>query len=200
MPSVICYPERFMTHLPALYVLFPALLLAQTAKPFVPADFQVPEMYVSQRGTFKLKPLGPKYAKLDYDAYMSSIEHLQKNFSGSNRWPHAGISMAEAIEDTKGEESGFKARRKFTFAVLNMTESRELGSVYIGPSPKEGYDAAVRMWVTENQAAIEFDRRLLEEVKVWLRARWPFGKIAFIGSEISREDFAKLPNKPPAKP
>ena len=73
-------PFRVMTHLPALYVLLPALLLAQTAKPFVPADFQVPEMYISQRGTFKLKPLGPKYAKLDYDAYMSSIEHLQKNY------------------------------------------------------------------------------------------------------------------------
>ncbi|WP_031500819.1 hypothetical protein [Bryobacter aggregatus] len=177
-------------------VLVSPLLWAQApAKTFVAADFQVPEIYVSRQGTFKLKPLVPKYAKLDYDAYMGSIEHLQKTFSFSTRWPNAGISLADAIRDTEGEEAGFHARRKFTYAVLNPVESRELGCVYISPSTKEGYDATVRMWVTENQAIIGFDKRLYEEVKLWLRARWPFERVAFIGSEITREEFMKLPDK-----
>ena len=184
---------------------FPALLAvgvlwAQSPDGFVPADFQVPELYVSRQGMFKLKPLGPKYAAQDYRAYMSSINHLQMNFSGSNRWPHAGISMAEAVKDVEGEEAGFKARQKFTYAVLNMDEARELGSVYISPSKKEGYDAVVRMWVTENQALIGFDTRLLNEVRVWLRTKWPFKKIAYVGSDISRDEFARLPDKAQQKP
>ncbi len=185
--------------------IFPALLavgvlLAQSAGDFVPADFQVPEIYVSRQGMFKLKPLGPKYATQDYRAYMSSINHLQKNFSGSSQWPHAGISLAEAVKDVEGEEAGFRARRKFTYAVLNMDEARELGSVYISPSKKEGYDAVVRMWVTENQALIGFDTRLLAEVKVWLRTKWPFQKIAYVGSDISRDEFARLPDRVQQKP
>jgi hypothetical protein len=182
-------------------ILLSALLIlaAQSAEApatFVPADFQVPELYVSKQGLWKLKPLGPKYAKQDYDAYMSSIEHLQKTFSFSTRWPHAGLTMDDAMKDVEGEEAGFKARRKFTYAVLNSVESRELGSVYISPSNKVGYDAQVRMWVTANQAEIGFEPRLYEEVKQWLKARWPFAKVAFIGKEISREEYAKLPNKP----
>jgi hypothetical protein len=180
-----------------LFLLLSSLLLAQpSAAPFVPADFQVPELYTSAQGTFKLKPLGPNYANQDYAAYMSSIQHLQKTFTFSSSWPHAGLTMAEAIKDVEGEMAGFKARRKFTYAVLNPVESRELGCVYISPSNKQGYDATVRMWVTENQFVIGFEDRLYSEVKTWIKAKWPFEKVAFIGREISREEFRKLPDKP----
>ena len=49
------------------------------------------------------QPLGPALAKHDFDAYMSSIEHLQKNFSHSERWPNAKITMADAVKDVEGE-------------------------------------------------------------------------------------------------
>jgi hypothetical protein len=182
-----------MTRLLFLALTLSFLAAAQT--PFVPADFAVPTLYVSRQGTFKLKPLGPKYAKHDYDAYMGSIEHLQKTFTFSTRWPHAGLTMADAIKDVEGEEASFLARRKFTYAVLNQSETRELGCVYISPSPKQGYDAQVRMWVTENQAIIGFDKRLYEEVKAWLKAKWPFDRVAFIGPEISHDDYRALPDK-----
>lgn len=177
-------------------ILILASLFAAQAPSFVPADFSVPEVYVSRQGTFKLKPLGPKFAKHDFDAYMSSIEHLQKTFSFSTSWPHAGITMADAIKDVEGEEAGFKARRKFTYAVLNPDESRELGCVYISPSNKEGYDASVRMWVTANQFATGFEDRLYEETKLWVGAKWPFKKVAYVGREITRDQFRALPNKP----
>lgn len=64
------------------------------AEPFVPASFQVPVTYKGK--SYKLVPLGPDLVKVDYDAYMSSIEHLQKNFS-NGKWPHSGITMFEAI-------------------------------------------------------------------------------------------------------
>ena len=72
---------------PLALLIFVCSLEGQTAKePFVAADFQVPELYVSRQGTFKLKPLGPKYARQDYAAYMGSIEHLQKTFTFSTSW------------------------------------------------------------------------------------------------------------------
>lgn len=182
--------SRYWLLLCLLAGLLSGLLGAQT-KPFVPTDFQVPLLYVSQQ--YKLKPLGPKYVKLDYDAYMSSIEHLQQTFSFSKSWPHAGISMKAAIEDVQGEEAGFAARRKFTYAVLNLSESRELGCVYISPSERQGYDAVVRMWVTKNQAEIDFDKRLMKDMQAWLKAKWPFQKVAFVGWDITREEFARLP-------
>lgn len=174
-----------------------SLFAAQSAAPlFVPADFAVPAIYVSRQGTFHFKPLGPKYARQDYDAYMKSIEHLQSTFTFSKSWPHAGLTMADAIKDVEGEEAGFQARRKFTYSVLNQDESRELGCVYISPSNKEGYDAVVRMWVTADQYAIGFEDRLFEETKAWIGAKWPFRKVAYVGREIRREDFRKLPDKP----
>jgi hypothetical protein len=195
----IGYTDRIMRR---LLIASPILILASlfaaqsTAPLFVPADFEVPNMYVSRQGTFKFKPLGPKFAKHDYDAYMSSIEHLQKTFTFSKSWPHAGLSMADAMKDVEGEEASFKARRKFTYAVLNPVESRELGCVYIGPSNKVGYDATVRMWVTADQFSIGFEDRLYNEAKSWVEAKWPFKKVAYIGREISREDFRKLADKP----
>lgn len=193
-----------MRHMKLMSYLFAVLffvgpLMAQIAKtPFVPADFQVPELYVSRQGTFKLKPLGPKYARQDYAAYMGSIEHLQKTFSFSRSWPHAGLTLAEAVKDVEGEEAGFLARSKFTFAVLNPNESRELGCVYISPSNKEGYEATVKMWVTENQFVIGFEDRLYVEVKAWMKSRWPFARVAYLDREVTREEFRKLADK--AKP
>lgn len=182
----------------ALFLLAVAALLAlpQAPKPFVPADFEVPLGYASPKGTFKLKPLGPKLAKLDYDAYMSSIAHLQRTFTFSTSWPHAGLTMADAIKDVEGEEAAFNARRKFTYAVLNPVESRELGCVYISPSTKQGYDAQVRIWVTENQHIIGFEDRLYDEVRAWIGAKWPFEKVAYIGRTITRDSYRALPDKP----
>ena len=49
----------------------------------VPGSFQVPREY--KGSTYKLVPLGPDVAKLDYDAYMSSIEHIRSTMGG--KWP-----------------------------------------------------------------------------------------------------------------
>lgn len=156
--------------------LLPLLALGLSAQaPFVPADFAVPTTY--KVAAFQLKPLGPDLARHDYDAYMSSIEHLQQNFSHSTRWPNDKITMADAVKDVEGEIARFNARKSFTYAVLSLDGTKELGCVYISPSRKEGYDAAVRIWVTK----AEYDKGLqpvvLAEVKAWLAKSWPFKNV-----------------------
>ena len=44
------------------------------AESFIPTSFNPPVLVETE--TFKLVPLGPELAKIDFDAYMSSIEHL----------------------------------------------------------------------------------------------------------------------------
>jgi len=155
---------------------------AAQAPSLVPADFNVPTQ-VEGPG-FKLVPLGPEVVKLDFDAYMSSIEHLQKTFSRSTRWPTANISAADAMKDMEGEQARFKSRKSFAFAVLTPDGSRERGSVYVSPSPVAGYDAVVRLWVTKADYDAGFDAALYTWVTNWIQKGWPFKKVAYPGRAI----------------
>lgn len=155
---------------------------AAPAPAFVPASFNPPTL-VETPG-FKLVPLGPDVVKQDFDAYMSSIEHLQKSFSRSTKWPHAGITDADSMKDMEGEQAAFKARRSFDYSVLTPDGRRERGSVYVSPSPVGGYDAVVRLWVTKADYDAGFDAALYQWVTEWVRKEWPFRKVAYPGRSI----------------
>lgn len=137
----------------------------------VPADFVVPASY--KTGSYQLVPLGPALAKHDYAAYMSSIDHLRATF-GSGKWPHAGITMEEAIKDVEGEQARFQARKSFTYAVLSLDGKQELGCVYLRPSRKPEFDAKVVMWVTKAEFDKGLQPKLLADMKAWLAKAWPF--------------------------
>jgi hypothetical protein len=149
----------------------------------VPADFPVPTLV--QGPGFRLVPLGPEVVKLDFDAYMSSIEHLQKTFSRSTSWPRQGITDADAMLDMQNEQSRFASRRSFAYAVLTPDGTRERGSVYVSPSPVVGYDAVVRMWVTKADHDAGFDAELYRWVTGWIQEDWPFKRVAYPGRAIA---------------
>lgn len=149
---------------------------------FIPSDFSAPTL-VEGPG-FKLVPLGPDLAKIDFDAYMSSVEHLQKTFTRSPDWPHKNISDADALRDMETEQARFKERKSFAYAVLTPDGKRERGCVYVYPSTVEGYDAVVRLWVTKAEHDAGFDEELYAWVMRWVRADWPFEKVAYPGRAI----------------
>ncbi len=159
-------------------------------KPFVPADFQVPTAV--EAATFRLVPLGPDVVKVDFDAYMSSIEHLQTSFSRSTDWPHAGITDADAMKDMEGEQARFRKRESFAYAVLTPDGRRERGSVYVSPSKVAGYDAVVRLWVTKADYDVGFDAELYAWVVEWVRKEWPFAKVAYPGRAIDWATWDRL--------
>lgn len=149
---------------------------------FVPNTFAVPTL-VDGPG-FKLVPLGPDVVKLDFVAYMSSIEHLQRTFSRSTRWPREGITDAEAMQDMLAEQARFLGRTSFAYAVLTPDGRRERGSVYVAPSTVPGHDAVVRMWVTKADYDAGFDAELYSWVTAWMQHAWPLKKIAYPGRAI----------------
>ena len=161
----------------------PAAPAAQ-AKPasLIPANFNPPTLIETPH--FKLVPLGPAVVKADFDAYMSSIEHLQKTFTRSTNWPHAGISDTDAMLDMQTEQARFQARKAFDYSVLTPDGRRERGSVYVTPSPVPGYDAVVRLWVTQADYDAGFDAELYKWVVDWVRKDWPFRNVAYPGRSI----------------
>lgn len=171
------------------------LPVAATAQ-FVPTSFSVPRTFVAK--TYKLVPLGPEVAELDYKAYMGSIDHIRKSQGGD--WPRPGLTMADQAKDMAGEQAQWTRRNSFPYAVLTLDGGKELGCFYLRPSAKQGYDAAATMWVTKDQFDKGFEDQLYQDMKAWLAEAWPFHKVAWIGREISREAWRALPSAKSATP
>lgn len=155
---------------------------ASVSKPFVPPSFDVPTLVETE--AFKLVPLGPDLVQIDFDAYMSSIDHLQQTFTRNTDWPHANITAADAMLDMQTEQARFQGRVSFAYAVLTPDGRRERGSVYVAPSTVPDYDAVVRMWVTKAEYDAGFDAELYAWVTDWVRQSWPFAKVAYPGRAI----------------
>jgi hypothetical protein len=156
---------------------------APTASPaFIPADFDPPVL--AQAETFKLVPLGPDLVRVDYEAYMSSIEHLQQTFTRSTGWPNADLTMDDAMKDMESEQARFQQRKSFAYAVLTPDGTKELGSVYVRPSPVGAYDAAVSMWVTKAAYDAGFDAELYAWVGDWVQEEWPFANVVYPGRSV----------------
>ncbi len=156
----------------------------------LPAHFSPPTLV--ETAHFKLVPLGPKLVKTDFDAYMSSIDHLQKTFTRSTDWPHEGISEADAMRDMETEQARFEKRQSFAYAVLTPDGRRERGCVYVSPSPGGGYDAVVRMWVTKAEYDAGFDAELYRWVVSWMKTDWPFETVAYPGRSVDWHDWDSM--------
>jgi hypothetical protein len=165
---------------------------AAPAPALVPADFDVP-VRVEAQG-FVVRPLGPELVDIDYEAYMSSIEHLRETFTRSDAWPTPWIDAEDAMADMENEERRFLSRESFAYAVLTPDGTRERGCVYVRPSPKAGYDAMVRLWVTKAEFDAGFDAELQAWAEQWVAERWPFERVAFPGRQIPWSEWEALPD------
>ena len=182
---------RFRAGLGALLLLLGAQALAA---PFVPETFPVPEQ-VKAEG-FVLVPLGPKVLEVDFEAYMSSIDHLQRTFTHSQNWPRADLTAEDAVADMAQEAALFESRRAFAYAVLTPDGTQERGCIYVRPSLKAGYDAVVRLWVTEREFKAGFDGELEKWTRGWIEKEWPFKAVAWPDRGIPWAEWQALPKAP----
>lgn len=158
---------------------------------FIPADFDPPVLV--ETDDFIVKPLGPELMEVDYAAYMSSIEHLQKTFTRSTAWPHEGLDLEDALLDMQTEERRFEQRESFAYAVLTHDGKTELGCIYVYPSKKTGFDAVIRLWVTQEQYDLGFDASLYSWTQNWIKTSWPFETPAYPGRAILWKDWNLVP-------
>jgi len=150
--------------------------------PLVPAGFSVPSGLVTDE--FRLRSLTINDVVKDYDAVMSSIDHLQGVFGPGSSWPAADLTLEQDLIDLGWHQKEFQNRTSFAYTVMSLEETRCLGCVYIYPAEPADYDAQVILWARQSEVANGLEDRLLAAVKGWVAGDWPFKRVGFPGKEI----------------
>ena len=151
--------------------------------PFVSPDFQVPA--VLETADFRIRPLRISDVVKDYDAVMTSADHLQGVFGPRSRWPR-GLTFEQDLIDLGWHHKEFQRRRSFAYTVISLDEAECLGCLYIDPTRLSGHDAEVFCWVRASRAA-DLDAKLYDTVRSWLATAWPFKSVAYPGRAIPWE-------------
>lgn len=172
-----------------LLVALSNLSMAQT-KPFVPTDFKVPEKFENQY--FRLRMLTVNDVVKDYDAVMTSIDHLQGVFGSRSKWPGKELTLEQDLIDLGWHQKEFQRRSSFAYTVMNREESQCLGCVYINPTSKIKFDAEVYLWVRQSELESGLDPILFDAVKNWVKQNWPFQKVVYPGRDISWKEWELL--------
>ena len=165
-----------------MLIVLPQLLFSQN-KPFVPNDFEVPNTFENQH--FKIRMLTVHDVMKDYDAVMTSIDHLQEMFLPIWNWPTKDLSLEQDLIDLGWHQKEFQRRSSFAYTVVSLDESQVLGCLYIDPCDKGSFDAEIYMWVRESELANNLDSILFNTVKEWVKGNWPFINPAYPIREIS---------------
>ena len=162
-------------------------------KTLVSTDFDVPEALETAR--FRLRMLTIHDLVRDFDAVMTSSDHLRETFSviTDSSWPE-GLTLEDNLIDLGWHQREFSLRYSFAYTVVTPSEDRCLGCVYINPSPKSDYDAMVTMWVRAEELESPLDGELYSSVRSWISSRWPFERTAYPGREIPLDLWFTLPN------
>jgi hypothetical protein len=177
----------------ALSITGAGVAMAQSGTPFVPEDFSVPEKL--ETAEFRLRMLTVNDVVKDYDAVMTSVDHLRGVFGPHSTWPRSDLTLEQDLIDLGWHQKEFQRRSSFAYTVMSLDESRCLGCVYIVPTDKRGFDAEVYLWVRKSELDRGLDAALLKAVKMWVAEKWPFEKVFYPGRDIDWETWEALPER-----
>jgi hypothetical protein len=161
----------------------------RSMKSFVPETFAVPSGLKTPE--FRLRMLTIHDLVKDYDAVITSAEHLKGVFGPDSTWP-ADLTLEQDLIDLGWHHKEFQRRTSFAYTVMNLDESRCLGCVYFYPTDKPNYDALAILWVRQSELASGLDQRLFTTVHVWLDNVWPFQQVAFPGRTLTWQAWQAL--------
>ncbi len=160
---------------------------------FIPDDFQIPEGLTTDR--LRLRPLTIHDLEADYEAVMSSIDHLRRSrpFGPDHEWPTSDLSRDQNLIDLGWHQKEFQNRTSFAYTVMDPDDRICLGCVYIYPSDRPSHDAIVILWVRGSEVESGLDEHLLETVRDWIDEEWPFKHPGYPGRTVSWEAWRNLP-------
>lgn len=170
-------------------VLLPHIIMAQN-EPFVPENFKVPEVLENEQ--FRIRMLTVNDVVKDYDAVMTSLDHLREMFLPLWNWPKENLTLEQDLIDLGWHQKEFQRRSSFAYTVVKPDESQVVGCLYIDPSDKAEYDAEIYMWVRQSELTNGLDPVLFNTVKKWIESDWPFENPAYPLREISLEEWKSI--------
>lgn len=175
----------------AVFAVGSTAVMGQSPNPFVAETFEVPA--ILETDEFRLRMLTVNDVVKDYDAVMTSVDHLRNVWPGSG-WPD-GLTFEEDLIDLGWHQREFMNRSSFAYTMVTLDESTVVGCVYINPTRKRGYDAEVYLWVRESELESGLDARLYDAVKGWLDSDWDFENPGLPGRDIDWETWNSVPEE-----
>lgn len=156
----------------------------------IPKNFIVPKKLETEK--FILRMLSVNDVVKDYEAVMTSIDHLKGVFGPNHKWPTRDLTFEQDLIDLGWHQKEFQKRSSFAYTVMSLDESQCLGCVYIYPSPNFKYDAMVILWVRQSEVKNGLDGFLHNTVQQWMKNKWPFKKVGYPGREMDWERWDAL--------
>ena len=98
----------------------------------------------------------------DYQALMSSREHLQRTLAWGD-WPRADFTLEQNRRDLARHWLEFQGHAAYAYAVLTPDRGRSLGCVYLQPEDAAAEEPGPRLFfrVIEAELATDLDRHVL---------------------------------------
>ncbi len=147
---------------------------------------------------FIVRPLVPSDVVLDHDAVMSSREFLY-HWEQDPPYPPENFSVEDNLEDLEQMDGAHREGTRYTYTVIDATETQVLGCIYLLPNDDRMYrtaevtshdgtdlssvDAMVSFWVRVSTWESGFERALLEAVLRWLRDDWSLNQPVIVTNE-----------------
>lgn len=153
--------------------------------PFVSKSFDVP--FTAEAARFQLRALSIDDVVKDYEAVITSHEHLWHRFGEVWAWPATDISLEQNLIDLARHQSEFQQRTAFAYSVLSPDDARVLGCVYIYPPTSDDVDANVWFWARQSEIASKLEQSIETFLMMWLRNSWSFGRVMLNGELVEIE-------------
>lgn len=147
----------------------------------VPDNFKIPEKLETDK--FRLRMLTVNDVVKDYEAVMTSIDHLRGVFGERSTWPSKALTLEQDLIDLGWHQKEFQRRTSFAYTVMNLEETQCLGCMYIFPADESNFEVEVYMWVRQSAFEDGLDPLLEKAVKEWIRNDWPFTKVSYPGRD-----------------
>lgn len=148
---------------------------------------RVPERLVCPR--FVAEPLQENFARLDYDAYISSPQVIEEHSQG--RWPVEGYTLEQERAEVAAHFIRHTQRIDFAFILLSPDLAYSLGCCYILPlfpflkRCGATMDAAterstmVTFWLRQSEQSTGLAKDVVHELNMWLKSDWQFDRFCF---------------------
>jgi len=150
------------------------------------------------RDGFIVRPLVPSDVVLDHDAVMASREFLY-HWEQDPPYPPENFSVEDNLEDLVRMDNEQRNGTRYTYTVMNATETQVLGCIYLAPNDDRMYrtarvtshdgtdlssvDATVAFWVRPSTWKDGLERLLLDSILGWLRDEWSFERAVIVTNE-----------------
>jgi len=151
---------------------------------FLPREFVVPATLVTER--WKMRSININDVVKDFDAVMSSREHLRARFGDIWGWPSDDWTLEQNLVHLGWHQHEFVLRSSFDYAVMSLDDSRLLGCVYVDPpyGGAPGIEAEVWFWGRQSELASGLEGHMETVLRAWLASHWPFKRVLFQGQAL----------------